>query len=581
MASENRNNEYQSSKKLNSSEDVYKAVPTSDVDDSVLESFRYRTFACPHCRTLLSATKKDVGSTVVCPDCECEVAVPNYLDFDTPTDYERQYFDKKKRERDKMLSPLTNPNRVGLDMEADDVYAVRDDHQGKAKPDARVYLPVRCRICETLMHATVDMLGKEIACPDCGAKTIVTDALKKQQDSLDVKFQPKNRGVYEIGEVPVAPMIAFQRSNGQTAMIDPNDKRTGPDPKLYPAEKYRPPRKRDSYNDLSFERTEASYRPKKGRFEQWLERRAKRREERLNEAEDFVKFLPPMVLRPKNGQLVWSLPSPPKPAPLFNKTFQAVRSEEIWSRMGIVVICLIAMVTVSHFVVKPSRILAVPLAGQIGGAIAEMELLFSSVFLLIMSTVTCSFLGLYFWSVYNAGNSGARKVVEWRSEDLGGFFGYGFWFLAFMVVSFLPGTLVASVFNKLAGVDLEDFVATAFPSIAELFSILGFTICFWFFFPIFWISTHQTDLPFCPITWRVFTSFISKFHLWLELYLFSAVFCFVPSFAVLALRNTTAIVFLAPTVIPLLAMFYGLILGRFSWILDDEVRLMDFDDVDD
>ena len=40
-------------------------------------------------------------------------------------------------------------------------------------------------------------LTRNIVCPDCGTKTIVTDALKKQQEAVKVTFQPKENGTYD------------------------------------------------------------------------------------------------------------------------------------------------------------------------------------------------------------------------------------------------------------------------------------------------------------------------------------------------------------------------------------------------
>ena len=96
---------------LSDNSGVYDMSSTAQTDDSTLQSFRYRTFACPHCHTLISVTRADLGKKVLCPDCELDVPVPNYLDFEHPTEYELQYYDEQKRKRDKLLSPLTNPNR--------------------------------------------------------------------------------------------------------------------------------------------------------------------------------------------------------------------------------------------------------------------------------------------------------------------------------------------------------------------------------------------------------------------------------------------------------------------------------------
>ena len=554
---------------------VYDATPTTSNDDDALQFFRYRTFACPHCHTLISVTREDVGKKVLCPDCDLNVPVPDYLDFDTPTEYELQYYNKKKRERDRILSPLTNPNREGLDLDADSLYAVRGEKGAEFSSSVQTeYYPVRCRVCETLMHATRDMLGKTIVCPDCGTKTVVTDALKRQQDALNVSFQPRERGTYNVGEIPEAPMIAMQRMDGKTVLIDPKRKTIAPSVKSAASDTKGAKNLKESFDDLSFNHPSvASLKRKKGRFERWLEKRAEQRERKLEERENLAKYLPAMVLRRKNGELVWAQPSPPRPAPLFNKTFQAAWSQEIWARAGILFLCFLALACLECFVMRPDREIATTQSGTIAGAFSEFEMLFTTCVILPLTIITSSFLGLFFWSTYCGGNSGARMIVEWRSEDLIGFFLYGLWFLVFMICCCLPGTLISAALTRF----FESTIAP--PPLLELVgSNLVFVASLWIFFPIFWISTHQTDMFFCPITLSVFTSFFSKFHIWLEFYLCSSVLFFVPVFLTLLAFKTNFLVILAPIAAPLSAVFYGLFLGRLSWILDDEVRLMDFDD---
>jgi DNA-directed RNA polymerase subunit RPC12/RpoP len=45
-----------------------------------------------------------------------------------------------------------------------------DDEPGPADPQ---YIGVECRVCQTRMYGRPDQIGKEVKCPDCGARTIV------------------------------------------------------------------------------------------------------------------------------------------------------------------------------------------------------------------------------------------------------------------------------------------------------------------------------------------------------------------------------------------------------------------------
>ncbi|MBQ8364212.1 MAG: hypothetical protein IJX36_09860, partial [Thermoguttaceae bacterium] len=251
--------------------EIYSATPTSTPASPV----RYRSFGCPRCRTRLSATKADVGKIVVCPDCDEEIVVPDYLDFETETDYER-FNNPQKRRQDELLSPARNPNRVGIDVAGADIYGVKEkvdatgkslksvktdsasdaasnlpegEHSNKSggenvgdksdksetkKSAEPVYYPVRCRVCETLTQAPAELLGKTVRCPDCGTETVVTAALKEQLATTDVRFQPRDRGVYELGEIPDAPDRVYQRFDGQTVFVQNSAKTIAPTPPKKP-----------------------------------------------------------------------------------------------------------------------------------------------------------------------------------------------------------------------------------------------------------------------------------------------------------------------------------------------------------
>ncbi|MBR5242656.1 MAG: hypothetical protein IKW13_00330, partial [Thermoguttaceae bacterium] len=150
-------------------------VPTPSIS-APASPVRYRSFGCPRCRTRLSATKAEVGSVVVCPDCDEKIVVPDYLDFETETDYER-FNNPQKRRQDELLSPARNPNRVGIDVAGADIYGVKEkvdatvkngsgvageassgtaSGQNKGESEA-VFYPTRCRICETLTQAPAEL----------------------------------------------------------------------------------------------------------------------------------------------------------------------------------------------------------------------------------------------------------------------------------------------------------------------------------------------------------------------------------------------------------------------------------------
>lgn len=576
-----QNNDVESAQNKN----CYDSTPVSSNEIELRASFRYRTFRCPHCRTDISVTKADVGKIVTCPDCDMEITVPDYLDFDTETDYERYYFNTEKRRRDEVYSPLRNPNRVGIEIDDNNVYAVKDsDETSKTNYDDEVYYPVRCRICETLIQAPSSMLGKMVKCPDCGTETLVTDSLKRQQQTIDVRFQPREHGVYEIGEIPESPKIAFQHTNGRIELLDPSENSIAPVSRRQDSEKlsskdeyFVPPipsidgnihseqsdsidlkqgdkdvigetsrEKAQKYAELILKKDKSNH-GARGFWKKWEEKRRRR----LEEEERLENFMPPLVLRLKNGELVWALPSPPKRAPLYNGVLNPIMSSKIWSLAGLIGFLIFSIGKAYQWLSLPGK-----------GVWDLFYGIFVWVFVGVGTICLSAIIGLYFWSVFNAGNSGARKVVEWRSESHPiDFVGYGIWFF-FICASPLIISSIFCMFPDLRLASDEPLILHA--------------VCFWALFPIFWTSTCQKDWFFCPINWNVFTSFFRRATIWIQFYLVTAVI--LAPLATLLLLVHNYVLLGASLVFPITVMFYALLLGRLSWILDDDVRNLEYDD---
>ena len=94
-------------------------------------------FGCPRCTSPLKAPATAAGRRQRCPACYNTVFVP-----------------KKSR-------PLYAEQ-----------YSVSDE--GVPAAAAQDEVAVFCRVCRTRMTALADQVGKEISCPDCGTKTIVS-----------------------------------------------------------------------------------------------------------------------------------------------------------------------------------------------------------------------------------------------------------------------------------------------------------------------------------------------------------------------------------------------------------------------
>lgn len=552
-------------------EGVYDSASTASSEDSaVCHSLRYRSFSCPYCRFVFTVVKAEIGKCLICPDCDTEVMVPSDLDFETETDFEKRYFNKEEKLlRDKAYSPLRNPNRTGLLTEGDNVYTLKDSESASTRDvDNEIYYHVRCRICETVMSFPSYMLGKRVSCPDCETENIVTDVMKKQQSVIDSQFKPlehsahgiesvSNAAVpYDIGEVPEDAKVAIQYSSGKIVIIDPKENTIAPsmpstaksseedNPRLAPSENAQRISGNDNSSLLFLKK-----------------RKEKQSKKKFEEPEDLANYLPPMVLRSKNGELVWALPSPPKAAPLFNRTFRAIFSGEVWTR-GIFLALLLLIVALAMFYwVIP--VLKAPLVGEDRGAGEKLYTLLVMPIIGVSIFPLMTFLWTYFTSIYDAGNCGAFRVINWRKEDFLDYIGRGLWFMGMIGLCMAPG-LVLLIALEWLNVSLT-IIPVLFGS-------------FWLFFPIFWLSTAQSGWLFCPITWDVYISFFKKGGLWIQFYLFSFVFFYIPSVLWGALAWDKLFFLLTPIVIPLGAMFYGLFLGRLSWIIEDELRDLEYED---
>ncbi|MEX0936524.1 MAG: MFS transporter [Pirellulales bacterium] len=102
-------------------------------------------FACPSCHVRLRAPRGDAGSRIRCPKCQSPLVVPA-------------------------------PAKQGRPAQESDQYELWADYDQTRQGDRAgypTYIPVICRVCDTLMHATDDQIGQTLTCPDCGTKNQV------------------------------------------------------------------------------------------------------------------------------------------------------------------------------------------------------------------------------------------------------------------------------------------------------------------------------------------------------------------------------------------------------------------------
>ena len=118
-----------------------------------------------------------VGESVKCPDCGAQTIVPP----------------------PRPVKPQKQPAALA----AEDQYEVWGVDEAPSLADMvaaqPAYIALQCRLCQTLMHATEDQVGKTLKCPDCGAANVVPPspattqipAARTRTDDLELHAAPE------------------------------------------------------------------------------------------------------------------------------------------------------------------------------------------------------------------------------------------------------------------------------------------------------------------------------------------------------------------------------------------------------
>jgi len=144
-------------------------------------------FPCRVCGTRLAARVKHVGRKAKCPDCGALTKVP-----------------PPPQPRPKNKPKAMHGQQYGL-------WGV----EGAPNPDELAakqpkFFPVYCRNCDTLMHAQLQQVGKKLACPDCGAKTVVEQPPKPEPKKSSLVPDGQEYQLDATHVPPVRPKLQFE-----------------------------------------------------------------------------------------------------------------------------------------------------------------------------------------------------------------------------------------------------------------------------------------------------------------------------------------------------------------------------------
>jgi DNA-directed RNA polymerase subunit RPC12/RpoP len=136
---------------------------------------QFVSLRCPVCSTNIAVTKEQIGTEIICPECETKVLVPESIEEKVNRSLDEwlrdnRTWDKrtpKERARDGLM---WDEQQITPHQSDKETYTLRDGNNSVPQYQTiRVY----CKLCGTMMYASDSQIGTELTCPDCETKTIV------------------------------------------------------------------------------------------------------------------------------------------------------------------------------------------------------------------------------------------------------------------------------------------------------------------------------------------------------------------------------------------------------------------------
>ena len=165
---------------------------TADHEDESLFSVQ-----CPLCGTMLYARDEQIGTSLKCPDCYRDVPVQRRPEKPVKEEFVAKVYEGSS------TYELSDANRL--------------------PPDTQL-VPVICSLCYTRMYATIDQIGQEKECPDCGKMNPIKVVVQEEIKTAAELFPPVSG--YGVGEVVERPKmrvgVDYRTVEGAVVEREPN-----------------------------------------------------------------------------------------------------------------------------------------------------------------------------------------------------------------------------------------------------------------------------------------------------------------------------------------------------------------------
>lgn len=521
---------------------------------------------CKLCGTMMYASEDQVGRELTCPDCETKTVVPP----------------RPKR------PPVESKDSLQFEGASTFGVAAGSSSLPEVLPGEGMLVPVVCKLCATRMYARESEIGGFKTCPDCETQNEIKAVPKELMSTFeDVSGDYEVDNEQHPGERPVFRTLADYRTvegsldkeiwdKKQKARSESDDYSTD---NIFGVSV---PIERPVVNLLAGEVVEPQNRDEK-ESEETRKRKQKTIHEKIEETEQ--KFKTVFVDRPK-------LPE----HPFWTRLFLPFIDFRLIARL--LIICVLIFFGANIAVALPGLYVIVSMPIGLMLFVLAAGLLANTCHSLFLSTVS--------------GNDRPEKD-DWQDIYVGGSIAFAFWLIVLVVLAALPGLFLSFVIappNAVSASAEHESVITMFDDAARSpvarilntlffsallvgnhlnagtallalsnFSLIAGSFCL--LFPLFFVSSMQTDSFFHIMTKETLASLLTDTILWLKFLAGSFLIVFVFQLLVFLVTLITGVpegfgpsflLYFSIIAFGFCALLYFRLLGRLAWVLQEHAR---------